>query len=94
LLMNNTVGSSPKGDMPFLAKFDLATKQNEIIWRCAEGKYESVVDVLNPTKLSLLVRKESQTEVPNYYLADLMLKIADRPITNFTNPYPALEGVS
>ncbi|MFX5785170.1 hypothetical protein ABTE36_22010, partial [Acinetobacter baumannii] len=45
LLMNNTVGSSPKGDMPFLAKFDLATKQNEIIWRCAEGKYESVVDV-------------------------------------------------
>jgi len=94
LLMNNTVGASPKGDMPFLAKFDLATKQNEIIWRCAEGKYESVVDVLNPAKLSLLVRKESQTEVPNYYLVDLMLKIADRPITNFANPYPALAGVS
>lgn len=94
LLMNNTTGASPKGDMPFLAKFDLTTKKNEIIWRCAEGKYETVVDVLNAANLSLLVRKESQTEVPNYYLVDLMLKIADRSITNFTNPYPQLEGVS
>lgn len=90
LLMNNTTGSSPKGDLPFLAKFDLQTKQNEIIWRSQEGKFEFVVDVLDPNKLSLLTRKESQTDVPNYYLKDLMLKIADRPITNFSNPYPAL----
>lgn len=94
LLMNNTTGSSPKGDLPFLAKFDLQTKQNEIIWRSQEGKFEFVVDVLDPNKLSLLTRKESQTDVPNYYLKDLMLKIADRPITNFSNPYPALEGVT
>ncbi|MGL6069403.1 MAG: alpha/beta hydrolase family protein, partial [Sediminibacterium sp.] len=94
LLMNNTTGSSPKGDLPFLAKFDLQTKQNEIIWRSQEGKFEFVVDVLDPNKLSLITRKESQTDVPNYYLKDLMLRIADRPITNFSNPYPALEGVT
>ncbi|MEN9598735.1 MAG: hypothetical protein RL596_1046 [Bacteroidota bacterium] len=93
ILMNNPIGSSPKGDLPFLAKFDLQTKKNEIIWRSTEGKFESVVDVLDANKLSLLTRKESQTEVPNYYLKDLMLRIADRPITHFTNPYPALEGV-
>jgi len=93
ILMNNPIGSSPKGDLPFLAKFDLQTKKNEIIWRSTEGKFESVVDVLDANKLSLLTRKESQTEVPNYYLKDLMLRIADRPITYFTNPYPALEGV-
>ncbi|MFX7197984.1 hypothetical protein ABTI40_19350, partial [Acinetobacter baumannii] len=51
-------------------------------------------DVLDPNKLSLITRKESQTDVPNYYLKDLMLRIADRPITNFSNPYPALEGVT
>ncbi len=94
ILMNNTVGSSPKGDLPFLAKFDLATKQNEIIWRCAEGTYESVVDVINPDALTVLTRKESQTDVPNYYIKDLKAKIADRPITAFTNPYPQLVGVS
>jgi dipeptidyl aminopeptidase/acylaminoacyl peptidase len=94
ILMNNEVGSSPKGDLPFLAKFDLATKQNEIIWRCSEGSYEYVVDVIDADKLVLLTRRESQTEVPNYYLKNLVLKIADQPVTAFTNPYPQLVGVS
>lgn len=93
LLMNNTTGASDKGDLPFLAKFDLNTKKNEIIWRSAEGTYEYVVDVLDPNKLVLVTRKESQKNVPNYYLKNLMLRIADQPITNFSNPYPQLEGV-
>lgn len=94
LLMNNTVGSSPKGDLPFLAKFDLGTKKNEIIWRSAEGTYEYVVDVLDANKLVLLTRRESQKEVPNYFIKNLILRVADRQITNFTNPYPGLDGVS
>ncbi len=94
MLMNNTTGSSPKGDLPFLAKFDLSTKQNEIIWRASEGSFESIVEVLDANKLTLISRKESQKDVPNYFIKDLMLRIADRPITNFTNPYPALEGVT
>jgi dipeptidyl aminopeptidase/acylaminoacyl peptidase len=94
LLMNNTTGASPKGDLPFLAKFDLATKQSEIIWRCQEGTYEFVSDVVDPNKLVIITRKEGQTVVPNYFLKNLMLKIADKPLTDFTNPYPGLVGVS
>ncbi len=94
LLMNNTTGASAKGDMPFLAKYDLATRKNEIIWRSQEGTYEVVTDVLNPQSLTLITRKESQTQVPNYYLKDLVRRIADRPLTAFTNPYPQLDGVS
>ncbi|WP_367865740.1 alpha/beta hydrolase family protein [Pedobacter sp. WC2423] len=94
LLMNNITGSSPKGDLPFLAKFDLASKKNEIIWRSAEGFYEYVVDVLDANKLVLLTRKESQKDVPNYYIKNLVLRIADRPVTDFTNPYPGLEGTT
>lgn len=93
LLLNNMVGSSAKGDLPFLAKFDLATKKNEIIWRSAEGTYEYVYDVLDANKLVLLTRKESQKEVPNYYIKNLVLRVADRAVTNFTNPYPQLEGI-
>ncbi|WP_316831274.1 alpha/beta hydrolase family protein [Pedobacter aquatilis] len=93
LLMNNTVGSSDKGDLPFLAKFDLATKKNEIIWRSAEGTFEYVSDVIDPEKLVLLTRKESQKLVPNYYIKNLVLRVADRPVTAFTNPYPSLDGV-
>lgn len=94
LLMNNIVGSSAKGDLPFLAKFDLNTKQNQIIWRCAEGTFEYVVDVINPATLTVLTRKESQTEVPNYYIKELGSKTADKAITAFANPYPQLIGVT
>ncbi|MGI4729524.1 MAG: prolyl oligopeptidase family serine peptidase [Janthinobacterium lividum] len=94
ILMNNITGASAKGDLPFLAKFDLASKQNEIIWRCAEGTYEFVVDVIDPNKLTLITRKESQKDVPNYFLKDLTAKTAEKPITSFTNPYPQMVGVS
>ena len=94
LLMNNAIGSSEKGDLPFLAKFDLASKKNEIIWRSAEGTFEYITDVINPDKLVLLTRKESQKMVPNYFIKNLVLRIADQPITNFANPYPSLDGIT
>ncbi|QKJ30042.1 prolyl oligopeptidase family serine peptidase [Mucilaginibacter mali] len=94
ILMNNPTGASKNGDLPFLAKFDLNSKKNEIIWRCEPGHYESVVDVIDADKLVLLTRRESQTEVPNYYIKNLVLRMADVPVTHFTNPYPQLEGVS
>ncbi|WP_316808159.1 alpha/beta hydrolase family protein [Pedobacter agri] len=94
LLMNNPVGSSEKGDLPFLAKFDLASKKNEIVWRSAEGTFEYVSDVINPDKLVLLTRKESQKLVPNYYIKNLVLRVADQLITNFANPYPSLDGIT
>ena len=94
LLMNNPVGSSPKGDLPFLAKFDLGTKKSEMLLRSEEGMYEAVVDVFDAEKLILLTRKESQTAVPNYFIKNLKMKMADVAITNFTNPYPALDGVT
>jgi len=93
ILMNNMTGASPKGDLPFLAKFDLATKKNEIIWRCSDRYFEYVQDVTDPDKLVMLTRRESQTDVPNYYIKNLVLKIGDRQVTSFTNPYPQLEGV-
>jgi dipeptidyl aminopeptidase/acylaminoacyl peptidase len=94
ILMNNTVGSSAKGDLPFLAKYDLTAKKNEIVWRCPQGSYEYVADVLDPHRLVVVTRRETQTDVPNYFLKDLVRKIADRPLTGFANPYPQLVGVT
>lgn len=94
LLMNNETGSSPKGDLPFIAKFDLATRKNDIIWRCPDSTFETVADVIDADKLVLLTRRESQKDMPNYYIKNLKLRIADRAITNFANPYPQLEGIS
>ncbi|MFI5453737.1 alpha/beta hydrolase family protein [Pedobacter sp. UC225_61] len=94
LLLNNTTGASAKGDLPFLAKFDLNTKKSEILWRSQPGSFEMVTDVLDPQKLVLLTRRESQKDAPNYFIKNLVLRVADRKITNFTNPYTQLEGVT
>lgn len=94
ILFNNTTGSSPKGDLPFLTSYNVHTKQTETIWRCNEGWYEMIVKVLDPVKLSVITRKESENEVPNYWLKNFRLRIADRKLTDFSNPYPQLEGVA
>ncbi|MBS1661782.1 MAG: S9 family peptidase [Bacteroidetes bacterium] len=90
LLLNNITGSSAKGDLPFLAKFNLITRQNEVIWRCPEGQFEYVSEVLSPT--TFLTRKETHDQVPNYYIRKI--SGGATAITAFTNPYPQLEGVT
>lgn len=94
LLMNNTTGATANGDLPYLSRFDLLTRKSEILWRCSEDVYELIIEVIDPVKLTVVTRKESQTQVPNYYLKSLKSKIADLKITNFPNPYPALDGIT
>lgn len=93
ILLNNTTGSSPKGDLPFLLSFDLHTKKADTLWRCQEGTYEYVAQVSDPEKLVLITRRETENEVPNYWLKNLRLRIADRALTAFKDPYPAMKGV-
>jgi dipeptidyl aminopeptidase/acylaminoacyl peptidase len=50
--------------------------------------------VLDADKLVLLTRRESQTEAPDYYIKNLILRIADKRLTRFSDPYPALRGIS
>ena len=93
ILMNNPVGSSPKGDLPFLASFDLATKKLNIEWRSDEDHFETIVRVLDADKGIVLTRRESEKDVPNYYIRDLKNK-TDKTLTNFSDPYPQLRGVN
>ncbi|MEN9958929.1 MAG: hypothetical protein RLZZ474_1173 [Bacteroidota bacterium] len=94
ILMNNPVGSSEKGDLPFIAKFDLVTKKNEIVWRAKEGAFEMVEEVIDADKLLVLTRKESQTDVPNYFIKNLLNPAQDKALTQFENPYPNLVGIT
>lgn len=94
ILLNNSTGSSPKGDLPFLISYDVHKKKADTIWRCTEGYYENVVKVLDAEKGILLTSRESETEVPNYWIRNTKLKMADRQLTRFANPYPQMEGVT
>jgi dipeptidyl aminopeptidase/acylaminoacyl peptidase len=95
LLMNNPVGASPNGDMPFLAYYNLTTKQNNILWRCPPQSFEVVTAIINTQNLQVITRAETPSNVPNYYLKTLRANSNEgRAITNFTNPYPALQNVT
>lgn len=93
IMMNNSTGASPKGDLPFLASFDLNTKQLNVEWRSDEDHFENVVKIIDFDKHIVLTRRESEKEAPNYYIRDLKNKEL-KPITNFTDPYPQLQGVT
>ena len=93
ILMNNPVGASPKGDLPFVASFDLATKKVDVLWRSDEDHFETVVNVMDADKGLLFTRRESEKEVPNYYIRNLNNK-TEIALTHFADPYPQLQGVT
>lgn len=93
ILMNNTTGASPKGDLPYLSIYNIDTKKNEIVWRSQEDCFEFVVDVLDPIALKIITRRETEKEVPNYYLKNIKENTATL-MTNFQNPYISMEGVT
>lgn len=94
-LLLRSAGSSPEGDMPFVQSYNVKSGKGTILWRCQAPYYESVIDLLDADKLIVLTLRESQTDVPNYYIRDLKKRsLIGTPITAFTNPYKALEGIS
>jgi len=94
ILMNNEVGSSPKGDLPFLSKYNLITKENEILWRSPDTLFEYVVKVIDANKMEFITRRESQKTPPAFYLKNLSTGEPDKLLVGFPDPYPGMEGVT
>ena len=85
-------GSSPDGDRPFLDRLDLRTFETERLFRSADDAYEVVAAVLSDDGGSLLTRRETRVDPPNYYVRDTAGG-GRRAITSFENPAPQLTGI-
>ena len=87
-------GASPEGDRPFVDELDLTTRKTARWWRSEAPVYEVPVAILDASgkRRQLLTRRESATQVPNYYLRDATKKAALTAITSFPNPYAAVGG--
>lgn len=83
-------GASAEGDRPFLLKWDLLSGKKDTLFRSQGEWYESPVSFKNDG--TLIISRESQTEVPNYQRVVLKTRKMT-PITEFANPYPSFEGV-
>lgn len=85
-------GATKEGDMPFLSRMDLATMERKELWRCADGVYESVIDVLDPAGPRVLTSAESRTNPPNYFIRDIAAG-ATTQVTSFPDPQPELRNI-
>jgi dipeptidyl aminopeptidase/acylaminoacyl peptidase len=85
-------GASPRGDRPFLDRFNVRTLDTERIFQCEGESHESVVAVLADNGRSLLTRYETPKQPPNYVVRDRITR-AEHWLTQFKDPAPQLAGV-
>jgi dipeptidyl aminopeptidase/acylaminoacyl peptidase len=83
-------GATPKGEFPFLDLFDLKTGQKDRLFQCGEHEYASVAAVLDDAGTKLLIRRESPTDPPNYFLRE---NGSEKRLTSFPDPSPELRKV-
>ena len=87
-------GFTDKGQYPFVDKIDLENGKTERLYQSKfEDKKETLVEALNMDKGEILVRIESSTAYPNYYIRDIDGKDKLSQITSFENPFKSLEDV-
>ena len=83
------LGATPEGDKPFLDRFNLATGKAERLFQSSQG-YEVMDAMLDDRGEQLLLRRESPTEPPNYFIRTAQ---GVKALTNFPNPTPQTLGI-
>jgi dipeptidyl aminopeptidase/acylaminoacyl peptidase len=89
----NGAGASPKGDRPFLDRFNLKILKAERLWQCNDTSYESVVALLDDNAGRIMTSRQTKTEPPNYYIRDTAAQTL-KAVTAFKDPHPQLSAVS
>ena len=86
-------GATREGELPLLARMDLATGQSETLWRSQLPHHESVVALLDDAGERMLTRRESRTDPPNLFIRP---RTGAEPvqITRFPDPAPQFAGVT
>lgn len=93
IIMINGQGASPEGDRPFVSLLNLNTKQSKELWRSQAPYFERPVAVLDAAQRVILTTRESPDENPNYFIRNLVKRVAPMQVTQFPHPYPALKGI-
>lgn len=87
-------GYTEEGQFPFVDRMSLKTLETERMYQSAyTDKLERLYDFIDLSKGEMLVRIESPSEYPNYYIRNLKKRIAPIQITDFENPFKALQNV-
>jgi len=92
-LFMNSIGGSSEGNRPFLSKFNLKSKKQEILFRSEAPYYERPIDVLSAKGDKIVTLRESENEPPNYYVRNIK-KGTMKQVTDFPHPQPDMMAVN
>lgn len=87
-------GESPNGAQPFLDRVDIATGKATRLWRSQGEQYEEPIAVLDDRGARVLTRRQTTTEPPNYWVRNLVARMAPKQLTTFTDPAPQFAGIT
>ncbi|MBO6606874.1 prolyl oligopeptidase family serine peptidase [Psychroserpens sp.] len=88
-------GYTKEGQFPFIDEYDLKTNKTKRLYQSEyTDKLESLNSAINMKKGKILVRIQSQTEYPNYYIRNINKKNDLTAITTFKNPFESLKNVN
>ena len=88
-------GFTSKGQFPFIDEYNIKTNSTKRIYQSEyTDKLESLNGAINMEKGEILVRIESQTEYPNYYIRNIKKKNELTAITTFENPFKSLANIN
>jgi dipeptidyl aminopeptidase/acylaminoacyl peptidase len=86
-------GATAEGDLPFVGVMPVAGGAEQVLWRSPKQMYDEPIALLANNEV--LVRQESQSISPNYFVATLTQPAAAaatlRQVTDFPSPYAALK---
>ena len=80
-------GASKEGDRPFLDRLNLKTLASERLFHSPADAYEMPIAPLTDDASSVLWRRETPKDPPNYW-------VGEKQITDFKDPQPQLRGVT
>lgn len=84
-------GATPRGDRPFLDKYDLITGASTRIFQCDDTSYESVAALLTDDASQFITRHETPVQPPNYFVRSTTGE--RRQLTTFPDPMPQLRQI-
>lgn len=87
-------GFTKEGQFPFIDEFNLSTLKSKRIYQSTfKDKKEDILSIEDFKKGEVLVRIQSKTEFPNYYLRNIKSKDKLTSITSFKNPFESIKNV-
>lgn len=88
------LGASPKGDFPFVDRFDLDSGKAERLFHSEPGSYEIVEALLDDSGTKILTLRESPKNPPNYFIRTLGAQASLKQFTTYSDPAPQLRGIT